>query len=132
TRSLHDALPIYKIALSGLAAGRIGIAAQALGIAEAALEKATEYAKERKQFGRPIMENQGIAFKLADMATKVEASKLLVYWAADLKSRDLPCTKEASMAKLFASQTPRKWALEAVQIFGGKGYRKDKVASGLS
>lgn len=115
----------YKIALSGLAAGRIGIAAQALGIAEAALEKATKYAKERKQFGRPIMENQGIAFKLADMATKVEASKLLVYWAADLKSRDLPCTKEASMAKLFASQTAREVAIEAVQIFGGYGYTKE-------
>jgi len=115
----------YKIALSGLDGGRIGIAAQALGIAERALEKATEYAKMRKQFGRPIIENQGIAFKLADMATMVEASKLLVYRAADLKSKGLNCGMESSMAKLFASQTARKVAIEAVQIFGGYGYSKE-------
>ncbi|MGG6440354.1 acyl-CoA dehydrogenase [Saccharococcus caldoxylosilyticus] len=115
----------FKIAMANLDVGRIGIAAQALGIAEAALEHATAYAKERIQFGKPIAEQQGVAFKLADMATAVEAAKLLVYRAAFLRAQGLPCGKEASMAKLFASRTAMENAIEAVQIFGGNGYTKD-------
>lgn len=115
----------YKIAMANLNAGRIGIAAQALGIAEAALEHATQYAKDRKQFGKSIAHNQGISFMLADMATEVEAAKLLTYHAAKLTDRNIPCGKEASMAKMFASKTAVKAAIEAVQIFGGYGYTED-------
>lgn len=115
----------FKIAMSNLDVGRIGIAAQSLGIAEAALEAATKYASERVQFGKPIAVNQGIGFKLADMATAVEAAKLLVYRAADLRSKGLPCGNEASMAKLFASKTAVQVTNEALQIFGGYGYTKD-------
>ncbi len=115
----------FRIAMSNLDVGRIGIAAQALGIAEAALEAATNYAKERVQFGKPIVANQGVAFKLADMATAVEAARLLVYRAANLRKQGLPCGKEASMAKLFASKTAVDVAIDAVQIFGGYGYTKD-------
>jgi alkylation response protein AidB-like acyl-CoA dehydrogenase len=115
----------FKIAMANLDVGRIGIAAQSLGIAEAALEHAVAYAKERIQFGKPIAEQQGIAFKLADMATNVEAAKLLVYHAASLRSRGLSCSKEASMAKLFASKTAMDNAIEAIQIFGGNGYTED-------
>ncbi|MBB6176176.1 hypothetical protein HNQ82_000987 [Anoxybacillus tengchongensis] len=115
----------FKIAMANLDSGRIGIAAQSLGIAEAALEHATNYAKERIQFGKPIAEQQGIAFKLADMATNVEAAKLLVYHAAFLRSNGMLCGKEASMAKLFASKTAMENAIEAVQIFGGNGYTED-------
>ncbi|WP_342580898.1 acyl-CoA dehydrogenase [Ureibacillus sp. FSL W7-1570] len=115
----------FKIAMANLDVGRIGIAAQALGIAEAALEAAVQYANERHQFGKPIIANQGVGFKIADMATAVEAARLLVYRAADLRSKGLPCSKEASMAKLFASQTAREVAIEAVQVFGGYGYTKD-------
>ncbi|MEJ9280450.1 acyl-CoA dehydrogenase [Ureibacillus thermosphaericus] len=115
----------FKIAMANLGVGRIGIAAQALGIAEAALDAAVKYAGERQQFGKPIIANQGIGFKLADMATAVEAARLLVYRAADLRSKGLPCGKEASMAKLFASQTAREVAIEAVQVFGGYGYTKE-------
>lgn len=115
----------YKIALANLDVGRIGIAAQSLGVAEAALEAATAYAKERVQFGKPIVQQQGVGFKLADMATAVEAARLLVYRAAYLRSQNLPCGKEASMAKLFASQTAMDTAIEAVQIFGGYGYTED-------
>lgn len=115
----------FKVAMANLEAGRIGIAAQALGIAEAALEKSLVYAKERQQFGKPIASQQGIGFKLADMATKVEVAKLLVYRAAELRTLGLPCKKEASMAKLFASKTAVDTAIEAVQIFGGYGYTKD-------
>jgi alkylation response protein AidB-like acyl-CoA dehydrogenase len=115
----------FKVAMANLEAGRIGIAAQALGIAEAALEKSLVYAKERQQFRKPIASQQGIGFKLADMATKVEAAKLLVYRAAELRTLGLPCKKEASMAKLFASKTAVDTAIEAVQIFGGYGYTKD-------
>jgi acyl-CoA dehydrogenase len=115
----------FKIAMSNLDVGRIGIAAQSLGIAEAALEFATNYAKERKQFGKPIGANQGLGFKLADMATAVEAAKLLTYRAADLKTNNLSCGKEASMAKLFASETAMKSAIEAVQVYGGYGYTKE-------
>ncbi|MGM7723603.1 acyl-CoA dehydrogenase [Metabacillus sp. Hm71] len=115
----------FKIAMANLDGGRIGIAAQSLGIAEAALEKATLYAKEREQFGKPIASQQGVAFKLADMATNVEAAKLLVYQAAYLKQHQLPCGKQAAMAKLFASKIAMEAAIEAVQIFGGYGYTKD-------
>lgn len=115
----------FKIAMANLDVGRIGIAAQSLGIAEAALDAAVQYANERQQFCKPISHNQGIAFKLADMATAVEASKLLVYRAADLRSKGLPCGKEASMAKLFASKTAMEVAIDAVQVFGGYGYTKD-------
>ncbi|MDE3840350.1 acyl-CoA dehydrogenase [Bacillus methanolicus] len=115
----------FNIAMANLDAGRIGIAAQALGIAEAALEAATGYAKERHQFGRPIAAQQGVAFKLADMATNVEAAKLLIYRAADLRQKGKQCRKEASMAKLFASKTAVEAATEAIQIFGGYGYTED-------
>jgi len=115
----------YKIALANLDVGRIGIAAQALGIAEAAVEYATAYAKERQQFGKPIGSQQGVAFKLADMATAVEAARLLVYRAAFLRSKGLPCGKEAAMAKRFASDTAMKAATEAVQIYGGYGYTRE-------
>lgn len=115
----------FKIAMSNLDVGRIGIAAQSLGIAEAALEAATKYAGERVQFGKPIIANQGIGFKLADMATAVEAAKLLVYRAANLRSKGLPCGKEASMAKLFASRTAVQVTTDAIQVFGGYGYTKD-------
>ncbi|HLG26680.1 MAG TPA: acyl-CoA dehydrogenase [Paenisporosarcina sp.] len=115
----------FKIALANLDVGRIGIAAQALGIAEAAFEASVGYAKERVQFGKPIAAQQGVGFKLADMATAVEASKLLVYRAADLRSRGLACGKEASMAKLFASKTAVDTSIEAVQVFGGYGYTED-------
>jgi acyl-CoA dehydrogenase len=115
----------FKIALANLDVGRIGIAAQSLGIAEAALEHATGYAKERVQFGKPIAAQQGVGFKLADMATSVEAAKLLVYQAAYLRTNNLPCGKEASMAKLFASKTAMEVATEAIQVYGGYGYTKD-------
>jgi alkylation response protein AidB-like acyl-CoA dehydrogenase len=115
----------FKIAMANLNIGRIGIAAQALGIGEAALEAATNYAKNRHQFGKPIAAQQGIGFKLAHMATAVEASRLLVYRAADLQGRGLNCGKEASMAKLFASKTAVEVATEAIQVFGGYGYTKD-------
>ncbi|MFN7252063.1 MAG: acyl-CoA dehydrogenase [Anaerobacillus sp.] len=115
----------FKILMANLDVGRIGIAAQALGIAEAALESSLAYAKERKQFGKPIGAQQGLGFKLADMATKVEAAKLLVYRAAALREKRLPCSKEASMAKLFASRAAMEVTTEAIQVFGGYGYTKD-------
>lgn len=115
----------FKIALANLDVGRIGIAAQALGIADAAYEASVGYAKERVQFGKPIATQQGVGFKIADMATAVEASRLLVYRAADLRSRGLACGKEAAMAKLFASKTAVDTSIEAVQVFGGYGYTED-------
>ncbi|MCK1995692.1 Acyl-CoA dehydrogenase [Paenisporosarcina quisquiliarum] len=115
----------FKIAMANLNTGRIGIATQALGIAEAAFEAAVGYAKERVQFGKPIAANQGVGFKLADMGTAVEAARLLVYRAASLREQGLPCGKEASMAKLFASKTAVDVAIEAVQVFGGYGYTED-------
>ncbi|MBT2570883.1 acyl-CoA dehydrogenase [Planococcus sp. ISL-110] len=115
----------FSIAMANLNVGRIGIAAQALGIAEAAYEYAVAYAKEREQFGKPIAQQQGIGFKLADMATQVEAAKLLVYNAADLYSRGKDCNKQASMAKLFASKAAMDVTIEAIQVFGGYGYTKD-------
>jgi acyl-CoA dehydrogenase len=115
----------FKIAMANLDVGRIGIAAQALGIAEAALGAAVEYAKERQQFGKPIAAQQGIGFKLADMATNVEAARLLLYRAADLRAQGLKCGMEASIAKLFASKTAVETAIEAIQVFGGYGYTED-------
>jgi acyl-CoA dehydrogenase len=115
----------FKIAMANLDVGRIGIAAQALGIAEGAFGHAAAYAKERVQFGKPISAQQGIGFKLADMATAVEGSKLLVYRAADLRSKGISCGKEASMAKLFASKTAVEVTTEAIQVYGGYGYTKE-------
>ncbi|HIV73583.1 MAG TPA: acyl-CoA dehydrogenase [Candidatus Pseudogracilibacillus intestinigallinarum] len=115
----------FKIAMANLNIGRIGIAAQALGIAEGALSHARTYAKERTQFGTPIAHHQGISFKLADMHTAVEATRLLVYRAASLIEAEIECAKEVSMAKLMAAQTARQVTIEAVQILGGYGYTKD-------
>ncbi|MEH7272098.1 acyl-CoA dehydrogenase [Neobacillus vireti] len=115
----------FKIAMANLNVGRIGIAAQALGIAEAALDAAVQYAKGRVQFGKPIAAQQGIGFKLADMATNVEAARLLLYRAADLRAQGLKCGLEASIAKLFASKTAVETATEAIQVFGGYGYTED-------
>jgi len=115
----------FKIAMANLNIGRIGIAAQALGIAEGALNYAIDYAKIREQFSKPISSHQGISFKLADMATKVEAAQLLTYQAANMVERNIECRKEVSMAKMFASKTAMEVAIEAVQIFGGYGYTED-------
>ncbi|MDF2037936.1 acyl-CoA dehydrogenase [Cytobacillus oceanisediminis] len=115
----------FKIAMANLDAGRIGIASQALGIAEAAFEAAASYAKDRVQFGKPIAAQQGVGFKLADMATSVEAAKLLIYRAADMRQRGIKCGLEASMAKLFASKTAVDVSTEAIQVFGGYGYTED-------
>lgn len=115
----------FKIAMANLNIGRIGIAAQGLGIAEAALNYAVTYAKEREQFGKPIAANQGISFKLAEMATNVESAKLLTYQAAALIEAGKQCDKEASMAKMMATKTAMNNAIEAVQVFGGYGYTKE-------
>jgi len=115
----------FKIAMTTLDGGRNGIAAQALGIAQGALDAAVNYAKEREQFGKPIAANQGISFKLADMATEIEAARLLTYQAAWLESEGLPYGKASAMSKLFAGDTAMKATVEAVQIFGGYGYTKD-------
>ncbi|WP_096156326.1 acyl-CoA dehydrogenase [Bacillus sp. FJAT-45066] len=115
----------FKIAMANLDVGRIGIAAQSLGIAEAATEAAIAYSKERVQFGKPISAQQGVGFKLADMATAVEAAKLLTYRAANLRQNGMSCGKEASIAKLFASKTAMEVTTEAIQVFGGYGYTKD-------
>jgi len=111
--------------LKVLDGGRISIAALSLGIAQGAYEAALQYAQERRQFGQPIASFQAIAFKLADLATDIEASRLLTFQAADLKDQGKTTTKESAMAKLFASETAVKVANEAVQIFGGYGYVKD-------
>ncbi|WP_337019996.1 acyl-CoA dehydrogenase [Oceanobacillus massiliensis] len=121
----------FQIAMDNLNIGRIGIAAQALGIAEAALELAVAYAKERKQFGKPIANNQGISFKLADMATAFESAKLLTYHAAELIQKGISCGKETSMAKMMASKTAMNNAIEAIQIFGGYGYTEEYPAERL-
>jgi len=105
--------------------GRISIAALSLGIAEGALEASIQYSKEREQFNKPISSFQGISFKLADMATQVEASKLLIYQASDMKNKGLNITKESAMAKLYASEVSVSVSNEAVQIFGGYGFTKD-------
>ncbi|MFD1036887.1 acyl-CoA dehydrogenase [Virgibacillus byunsanensis] len=115
----------FKIAMSTLDGGRNGIAAQALGIAQGALDAAVDYAKEREQFGKPIATNQGISFKLADMATEIEASRLLTYQAAWLESEGKPYGKASAMSKLYAGDTAMRTTVEAVQVFGGYGYTKD-------
>ncbi len=115
----------FKIAMSLLDGGRIGIAAQGLGIAQAAVDASLEYAKTRQQFNQPIANFQAIQFKLADLATELEAARLLVYRAAFHKDRDLPCTREASMAKYFATDLAMKAGIEAVQIYGGYGYSRE-------
>lgn len=115
----------YKIALSNLESGRIGIAAQSVGMARAALDAAIEYANQRKAFGVEIVQHQAIAFRLADMATQVEAARQLIFHAAALKDAGLACLKEASMAKLFASTMAERICSDAIQIHGGYGYVSD-------
>ncbi len=115
----------FTFAMKTLEGGRVGIAAQALGIAAGAYELALNYSKERKTFGKPIAEHQVIQFKLADMATEIEAARFLVWQAAFLKQQGLPYTKEAAMAKLFASDVAMRTTIEAVQIHGGYGYVKE-------
>jgi alkylation response protein AidB-like acyl-CoA dehydrogenase len=115
----------FKFAMSTLEGGRIGIAAQALGIAQASLEASVKYAKERKAFDHPIADFQGIQFKLAEMATEIDAARLLTLKAAWLKDAGLPFGKEASMAKLFASRVAVQSSLEAIQIHGGYGYVRE-------
>ena len=115
----------FKIAMSTLDGGRNGIAAQALGIAQGALDASVGYAKEREQFGKPIAHNQGISFKLADMATDIEAARLLTYQAAWLETKGLPYGKASAMSKLFAGDAAMRITVEAVQVFGGYGYTKD-------
>lgn len=114
-----------KIALSNLEGGRIGIASQCVGMARAAFEAACAYAKERVTFGKPIMEHQAVAFRLADMATRIEAARLMVLHAASLREAGLPCLAEASMAKLFASEMAEQVCSAAIQTFGGYGYLAD-------
>lgn len=115
----------YRIALANLEAGRIGIAAQAVGMARAALDAALKYARERETFGKPIIEHQAVNFRLADMATQVEAARQLVLHAAALRDAGRPCLVEASMAKMFASEIAEKVCSDAIQIHGGYGYVSD-------
>ncbi|EPF70069.1 acyl-CoA dehydrogenase family protein [Acinetobacter rudis] len=128
---IHESLRLgaegdgLKIALANLEGGRIGIAAQSVGLARAALEEATHYAHERTTFGKPIFEHQAISFRLASMATEVEAARQLVHYAARLKEAGQPCLTEASMAKLFASEMAERVCSNALQVFGGYGYLKD-------
>ncbi|NVJ99614.1 MAG: acyl-CoA dehydrogenase family protein [Alphaproteobacteria bacterium] len=112
----------YKVALSNLETGRIGIAAQSVGMARAAYEYALAYAQEREAFGKPIIEHQAVAFRLADMATKVKAAELMVLNAAAMKDAGEPCLKEACMAKLYASETAEQVCSDAIQTLGGYGY----------
>ena len=115
----------YRIALSNLEGGRIGIAAQSVGMARAAFEAALKYAHERVSFGKPIIEHQAVNFRLADMATQIEVARQMVLHAATLRDAALPCLKEASMAKLFASEMAEKVCSDAIQIHGGYGYVND-------
>jgi butyryl-CoA dehydrogenase len=114
----------FRIAMETLDGGRIGIAAQALGIAQAALDESIKYSKERVQFGKPICSNQAIQWMIANMATDIQAARLLTYYAAWCKDNGLPYTKEAAMAKLFAAETASRHTSKAVQIHGGYGYIK--------
>ncbi|HKD62037.1 MAG TPA: acyl-CoA dehydrogenase [Terracidiphilus sp.] len=118
----------YRIAIETLNEGRIGIGAQMLGLAEGAWEHAAKYAKERQQFGKPIAEFQAVQFALADMATEIEAAKLMVYNAARLKDAGRPYVREAAMCKLFASQVAERVASQCVEIFGGNGFVRDYPA----
>jgi alkylation response protein AidB-like acyl-CoA dehydrogenase len=115
----------YKIALSGLEGGRIGIAAQSVGMAQAAFDAALLYAKDRHSFDQPLFEHQAVQFRLAEMATHIEAARQLVWHAAAMKDAGVPCLKEAAMAKLFASEMAEKICTEAIQIHGGYGYLAD-------
>ncbi|TKC89430.1 acyl-CoA dehydrogenase [Trinickia terrae] len=115
----------YKIALSGLEGGRIGIAAQSVGMARAALEAALAYAKERESFGQPIFAHQAVQFRFAEMATQLEAARQLIWHAASLKDAGLPCLTEAAMAKLFASEAAERICSAALQTLGGYGYLSD-------
>jgi butyryl-CoA dehydrogenase len=115
----------YRIALMNLESGRIGIGAQCVGMARAAFECALEYAGERVTFGKPIIEHQAVAFRLADMATQLEAARLMVLNAAGLRDAGEPCLKQASMAKLFASEAAEKICSAAIQVLGGYGYLRD-------
>jgi len=115
----------YRIALANLEGGRIGIAAQAVGMARAALDIALAYAQERRSFGKTIIEHQAVAFRLADMATELEAARQLVLHAAELRNQGLPCLKEASMAKLFATEAAERICSDAIQTLGGAGYMAD-------
>jgi alkylation response protein AidB-like acyl-CoA dehydrogenase len=115
----------FKIALMTLDGGRIGIAAQALGIAQGAFDEAVKYSKIREQFGKPISSFQGIQWMLADMATRIDAARLLVYRAAYLKDNGEPYSKESAMAKLYASECAMWVTTKAVQIFGGYGYTRE-------
>ncbi len=115
----------YRIALSNLEGGRIAIAAQAVGIARSAYEAALAYARERESFGKPIIEHQAVNFRLADMATRIEVARQMVWHAAVLRDARLPCLKEASMAKLFASEMAEQVCSDAIQIHGGYGYVAD-------
>ena len=124
-RMLHAEGKGFEVAMATLDGGRIGIAAQALGIAQAAYEAARAYALERKQFGKRIAEFQAIQWKLADMATEIDAARMLVYRAAWLKQQGRPHTEEGAKAKLFASEMARRQTAEAIQIFGGYGYTKE-------
>lgn len=115
----------YKIALSGLEGGRIGIASQSVGMARAAFEAALSYAKDRESFGKPIFEHQSVQFKLSEMATQIEAARQLILHAAAMKDAGLPCLKEAAMAKLFASEMAERVCSDAIQVHGGYGYVSD-------
>jgi alkylation response protein AidB-like acyl-CoA dehydrogenase len=114
-----------RIALSGLEGGRIGIASQSVGMARAAFDAALAYSKERQSFGQPIFGHQAVQFKLADMATQIEAARQLIWHAASLKDAGKPCLKEAAMAKLFASEMAERVCSAAIQVFGGYGYVSD-------
>ena len=124
-RLLHDEGRGFRVAMATLDGGRIGIAAQALGIAQAAYDVARTYAQERVQFGRPIGDFQAIQWKLADMATEIDAARLLTYRAAWLKQQGRPHTAEGAKAKLFSSEMARRQTAEAIQILGGYGYTKE-------
>ena len=115
----------YRIALASLETGRIGIAAQSVGMAQAALDKALAYARERKTFGVRIFDHQAVGFRLADLATQLEAARLMVLNAARMKDAGLPCLTEAAMAKLFASEAAERIVSGALQTFGGLGYLRD-------
>ncbi len=115
----------YRIALSNLEAGRIGIAAQSVGMARAAYECALAYAQERESFGKPIIQHQAVGFRLADMATRIEAARQLVLHAASLRDAGVPCLKEACMAKLYASESAEQVCSDAIQTLGGYGYLRD-------
>jgi alkylation response protein AidB-like acyl-CoA dehydrogenase len=115
----------YKMALSGLEGGRIGIASQSIGMARAAFDAALAYAKERESFGQPLFQHQAVQFRLAEMATRIDVARQMVWHAAALRDAGRPCLKEAAMAKLFASEMAERVCSDAIQVFGGYGYVSD-------